>query len=79
MVFNFDYLRKRIETEFGTEGNFAGTVSIDRDRLASILSGSEEFTVSEMVRCAEAMHLSESEVDEIFFSPKLNTYDDGGE
>ena len=71
MEFAYDKLRGLIKEKFGTQDEFAKSLGMSRTSLNLKLNNASEFSQKEIIRAANLLGITLSEVDEYFFTLKV--------
>lgn len=71
MSFSYDKLKGKIKEVYGTQEAFADALGIARTSLYSKLNDITEFTQKEMVKSLELLHVNKAEINDYFFTPKV--------
>ncbi len=71
MKFSYDKLKGKIKECFGTQDAFAKALGMSRATLSIKLNNSSEFSQNEIFKAMKLLKLSQSDVDEYFFTLKV--------
>lgn len=69
--FDFSKLRGKIKEVFGTQTAFSTEMSMNEATLSNKLNNNVEFSPKEMVKACNLLNLELKEIDEYFFTLKV--------
>lgn len=73
----FDYteLSKKINSEVGSQGNYANALNLGRTSVNEALNNKREFKQQEMIASARILHFPISDIPRYFFTPKVQKHE----
>jgi len=71
MAFDFGKLRGRIVEKFGSQAAFARAFGVSRNTFSKKMNNKTRFTSGDIVKIAEMLEISDSEVGAYFFTKKV--------
>ena len=77
LEFDYSKLRGRIKELFGTQGDFAKAVGINKGLLSRTLNNSREFSQKEINKACEVLRLSPEQIPLYFFALKVQKHELG--
>lgn len=69
MEYDYSRLRGRIREKFGSEGNFADKIGMNRSTFSLKCGNKSEFTQDEIFRILQALGLDAADIGNYFFTP----------
>ena len=75
VMFDYTKLRSRIKEVFGTQDRYAKALGLGRVSVSQSLNNQREFSAGEMLRTAQVLHFSVSEIPDYFFSQEVQKHE----
>ena len=77
-MFDYTKLRSRIKEILGTQDQYAKALGLGRVSVSQSLNNQREFSAGEMLRTAQLLHFSVSEIPDYFFSQEVQKREQQG-
>ena len=74
-MFDYTTLRRRITEDFGTQDQSAKALGLGRVSVSQSLNNQREFSAGEMLRTAQVLHFSVSEIPDYFFNQEVQKHE----
>ena len=74
-MFDYTKLRSRIKEVLGTQDQYAKALGLGRVSVSQSLNNQREFSAGEMLRTAQVLHFSVSEIPDYFFNQKVQKHE----
>ena len=78
VMFDYTKLRNRIKEVLGTQDQYAKARGLGRESVSQSLNNQREFSAGEMLRTAQVLHFSVSEIPDYFFNQEVQKHEQKG-
>lgn len=75
VMFDYTKLRSRIKEVLGTQDQYAKALGLGRVSVSQSLNNQREFSAGEMLRTAQVLHFSVSEIPDYFFNQEVQKHE----